>query len=203
MNIVPKTEAKAILEPHVDSITHCILLGWNDYTTRYSAETHLHETRTKANLIRDHIVYHARREFCDKPGVVLREFNGLFLVEVDGKLSIRFKKLDCGLRSSNIPTQQALAFNQQLLLPGIPPAPTRLNAGYVPNEWWTDIKGLFVVCPNGNGVEWSIEIAESESTPAISEFPMPTHDSATTATPRVRPRTDEALREVTTHESKR
>jgi hypothetical protein len=144
----------------------------------------VHSARTRANIYRDHVVDHARRNFAGKEFVRPVETpNGLFCIEIDGKgsgidgrLLIRFKKLNRKLHASNVLTKQATDFNEQKdVLPQPVQMPlfdgllkverflmTNLNAGYIPNELWTGLEGMFITCPNGKrSIAWFANIGDA------------------------------------------
>lgn len=119
--------------------------------------------RTMASIINDFMVSNARKEFPEGSDVRWYDRRGQFLLCIKGKYRIKFKKLDRGLRPSNIPTMQALEFlhqgmlpsrgHIQLLLPGMPPPMTNLVAGYR----WSAVgekPDIFMVCPNGSDNAW-------------------------------------------------
>src|ERR1044071_1383275 len=127
--------------------------------------------RTRASIIRDHIVSHAREAFDSvRNVVVIDKRNGLFCLEVKGLVVVRFKKLNNQMRTSNIPTQQALAFEKQMSLPEIPHDATHINAGYLPDKLWTNLKGIFVAAPNGKKIDWFVEIGDNGAVMPVLEL---------------------------------
>ncbi len=158
-----RREARVILQPIEDRIRECFDAAWADYQTMYRASQHIHSSRCRANIIYDHVVYHAKRLLSGVPGVEFLESRGLLLVRVQGALLLRFKKLNSALRSSNIPTLQVIAYLEQLELPGMPPAAIRLQAGYLLNGLQTAIQGVYVTCPSGSEIAWHWEIPAAEA----------------------------------------
>lgn len=106
--------------------------------------------------------HHAIRLFDGMTGVHLDIIQGLFLVNIEGKFVVRFKKLRRDRRGSNILTGQTMLFNsQQFDLPGIPARPTSLVAGYQLDGLQQHIDARLITCPNISGVAWHIDIGES------------------------------------------
>src|SRR5262249_13992054 len=152
------------------------------------------------NILRDHIVYHARQLFGGEPGVTIFEKpNGLFCIEIsgepagiDGSIAIRFKKLNSKHLASNVETKQALRFDEQLavfqapmqlslfaeMIESRPREPLHLNAGYVPNELWTNFDGLFLTCPDGkHSISWMLNIESGASGAEVIQIPVETEIS--------------------------
>jgi hypothetical protein len=141
-------------------------------------------SRTRAAFLHDRILVHIRRQFDGEKGVsFVRGRGGLTLLALQHRFLIRFKKLRRDLRTSNIPTQQSLAFARQQTLPGIP-ALTHLNAGYVLNRMQTNIESTHITCPNGKQVAWALPMGGNEA--AVVEFAP--RDTTTETTSRVKGR---------------
>jgi hypothetical protein len=181
-----QSQVEEILKPYFTTFAECFRGGMADYSTKYTDTRIVHSARTRANIFRDHVVDHARRNFEGKEFARPVETpNGLFCIEIDGKgsgidgrLLIRFKKLNKKLLASNVLTKQAADFNEQKdvfsqpvqmpLFDGLSKVefslPTNLNAGYIPNELWTGLEGMFVTCPNGKrSIAWFANIGDSTS----------------------------------------
>ena len=78
------------------------------------------------------------------------------MVDLDGKVQIKFKKLNDKFQPQNIQTNQVRAFMEQQALPGFSPA-TKLIAGYQTQNYNREIKCVAIVCPNGNEIIWRLE----------------------------------------------
>lgn len=155
---ISQFEAEAILEPYRLMIWESITSAWVDYELHYEHVRHLHTSRTRANIIHDHIVFNARKIFDGIEGICLHDINGLFLVEIQEKVLLRFKKLDEEKRCHNIQTQQTVDFFGQMELPYMPPHAIRLIAGYELNSLQTEIKAISITCPNGSNNAWYFEV---------------------------------------------
>lgn len=174
-------QVEEILKPYLMIFAECFRGGMADYSTKYIETRMVHSARTRANIFRDHVVDHARRNFAGKEFVrSVETANGLFCIEIDGegsgiegRLLIRFKKLNGKLQASNVLTKQAVDFNDQKEVLPQPvqmslfgdlskvklPLPTNLNAGYIPNELWTGLEGMYLTCPNGKrSIAWFANI---------------------------------------------
>lgn len=192
-------QIRQILDSQMERLEQCFRGGLADYLKHYNGLGHIHSKITQANLLRDHIVDHAKNIFSGKTdeGIYLREMsNGLFCVEMSGKpfgiddaIWIRFKKLSKKLLTANIPTGQALNFNAQrpvaikagqLQLPGVDwglkPSiePDHLNAGYVLNDLRTGFDGLFITFPTGkSSMAWYANIGKRGSQRQATVVPIP------------------------------
>ena len=84
----------------------------------------------------------------------------------NGEISakIRFKKLNDRMRSSNIPTNQAVLFNHQELQPELPNMPPLANItlGYTFNSMRTSAEAVFLTMPNGDRNIWDLETSRGK-----------------------------------------
>jgi hypothetical protein len=176
--------AAPILWPHQSRLYEIVVAAWNDYMTSITEQIRcLQHRRTRACIVHDFMVSHAKRLFEGVPGVHIEDRSGIVLLVIDDRLAIRFKKLDKENRTRNYPTQQALAFMQQLDLPTIPSL-ARLVVGYRLTNLETELESVFVVCPNGLSNAWGMELKP----PAIGGNVVPLTPRPTGPAPVVRPR---------------
>jgi hypothetical protein len=114
-----------------------------------------HDVRAQASCTYAHMVAAADRRFIGRDGVKPLDIRGLkvWLFEQAGVV-VRFKKMDEDGRTRNYPTNQALNFDKQRHLPGLPPEPVRLAAGYVLDATGTELLRSQISCPNGRDVLW-------------------------------------------------
>ena len=75
---------------------------------------------------------------------------------------IRFKKMNKDGYITGIRTKQMEDYDDGNELPGLPPIPLRLSAGYWENETGTKINRTQIAKPSGKIVEWSAAILPSE-----------------------------------------
>lgn len=168
---ISEAEAKIILDPYKTRLRECVTHAWKDYESQYGPMRHIHTPRTRANIVHDHMVHHAKRLFESDTDVSMYEVKGLFLVEIGGQLHVRFKKLDEDKRHHNYPTPQNLEFWEQLFLPGMPHL-IRLVAGYELNDLQTDINAVYITCPNGSCNAWYFELENEIAQAEIVELPV-------------------------------
>ena len=159
---VSSEEAKLILAPHLDNLQICVSRGLQEYCSAYPSVRHLHSPWSRATLVRDHIVAQVRKAFEEVEGIKIIQKQGLFLLSIEGKLLLRFKKFNRKMLTRNHPTQQAFRFSEQLSIPGFPPAATNINVGYMPNDLWTDALKVLITCPSGSSsINWYIDITSN------------------------------------------
>jgi hypothetical protein len=114
-----------------------------------------HDVRAQATCTYTHMVAGADRRFLGREGVRILDIRGLKLwLFEQASVVIRFKKMDEDGRSRNYPTKQAKAFDAQLELPGLPPKPVRLTAGYLLDRTGTDFVQAQLARPDGPEVLW-------------------------------------------------
>lgn len=114
-----------------------------------------HDVRAQATCTYTHMVAGADRRFLGLEGVRLLEIRGLKLWLFEhASIVVRFKKMDEDGRSRNYPTKQAKAFDAQLELPGLPPKPVRLTAGYLLDPTGTEFVRSQIARPDGREALW-------------------------------------------------
>jgi hypothetical protein len=97
----------------------------------------------------------ADRRFFGREGIRVIEIRGLKLwLFESASVVVRFKKMDEDGRSRNYPTKQARDFDAQLELPGLPPKPVRLTAGYLLDETGIDFVRSQIARPYGREALW-------------------------------------------------
>jgi hypothetical protein len=175
----------------------CITRAWRDLDEVPAKIRSDMSPRTRAAFVNDRTILHARREFeNDRRVAFIRGKGGLFVLGICEAFLLRFKKLKPSLRSSNIPTQQAMAFAQQGELENMPPASTHINAGYILNRMQTEIAAKFVTCPVGKRLEWVIDLTAVSQGEVVPMTPQPGQPKTrTTIVPKVTPapkRTEES-----------
>ena len=149
MKPIDKAAALEMLGEDLDLIHNCVRLGWDDFDEEYTAEQKMKlSPRTRANTINDLIVFRARSAFDGHLRANCLDINQMFIVAFNSGIAVRFKKLSEGFTASNIPTQQALAFAQQGVLPGISES-VNLNAGYRLDAFATKLEGVYLAYPRG------------------------------------------------------
>ena len=190
-------EAQKILDPHIEDLRACIRVGWHDWETLTQAMPVVGvrtSNRTRAGIVYDAIATEARKRFRNKPGVDLLSELGFLIVVFDGQLALRFKKYRYGLRTSNIATHQQLSFAWQAEMDGLPPAATKVVAGYLLNRLQDDIARMAITCSVGPDLRWTIDVADA---PTAATRPIPitaTSDAGEPTPPVVRPARGEETR---------
>jgi len=156
---ISRADAEAILAPFRPTILEVINSAWRDYQTQYTQVSPIHTKTTRATIMRDHMVYHARRLFDGMNGAQIVEKAGLFLVQIQETIILRFKKFNDDEHTSNYPTQQAIDYHEQQELAFMSKKATRLEAGWQPNELYTAFRAL-ISCPRGLGLDaaWVIDL---------------------------------------------
>ena len=98
---------------------------------------------------------------------------GRFLVEVDGRLLLQFKKLTRDLVTVNNPTETSEAFDRQQEIEGVPALP-RLTVGYQLGQYRTDLAGIYLAFLIGKECIWHHDLRTGEGSIGMDlEFPTP------------------------------
>lgn len=121
------------------------------------------DARAQAACTYAHMLAEADRRFLELPGVRHFDLNGLKLWHFEeAGVVIRFKKMDEDGRSRNYPTKQAKKFDGQMELPGLPPAPVRLTAGYLLDATGTGFVRSQIAMPLGKTTKWCLAVVPAE-----------------------------------------
>ena len=79
-------------------------------------------------------------------------------------LFIRFKKLDESLKPSNHQSKRIeLIQSQDGEIPGIPAKPTLADVGYIPDETFSSLKDIYIVCRTNEVIRWKFNLSEDSS----------------------------------------
>ena len=179
---------QAALEPYVDSIRDCIKSAWDEYRDHFKTFNGILSSRTRASAIRDFIIERVQQAYASDPMVHVENIRGMLLLVVgtNPEISLRFKKLNRKLLTSNSRTVQALNYSKQLSIPGLLPETVYLNAGYQLNDTDTDIE-CYVTYPNGERqIAWYIHLPSKVGTQPIISIPI---EEEKHVVKRVRPKT--------------
>jgi hypothetical protein len=161
--MLDQNNAAKILAPYLSRIHEAILAGFRHRQT-YGEELTRHTPRTRASLVNDLIVDHARRRLAPL-GVRAFSIQNRIVFDIRGELLLQFKKLNGRtLATSNYPTFFAQLFNQQQELPGLPAELPRLIAGFVPSRDWTKSEGVHITMPMGDDLAWSFPLSGNQTT---------------------------------------
>jgi hypothetical protein len=126
-----------------------------EYPEKVIAE---HDDTTAANCIRSHMWTDMLRRFDGRPGCALLTIRQLRILNYRDLLVFRFKKVNSEGRHHNYQTKQQMNFDDQLPLPGIPSAATRLTSGYQPDIIGEMIERIIISRPMGLHTTWAAQV---------------------------------------------
>lgn len=176
MGLITQEEAMAILEPHISALRGIPLDAWAEYHSEIPENLLVAFcSRTRASAVHNLMVKNAAQYAAANSATVrLFERQKMAGITIDGRLAIRFKKLDEESLSRNQPTQQVQDFRGQQALDGIDAA-HNLELGYVLNQEETEILEVRVVHPSGQAVYWWSQLGDAgEARGTIELFTPPT-----------------------------
>jgi len=190
--ILSEEEAKAILEPFHDQFYGLIAAGvgrWKaEVSPAFSRPTssfrhqaihalHVEEARARLGDAKDvKILEPTRQRARVKAAPVLGtrrkrtsrpEGAGRFLLLIEDLVVVQLKKLDRDLRTANYPTAQAVRFDAQQLIPGVPVG-TRVTLGYRLNATAQEIAAVAIVCQGPLFPRWWYELGVEDPVAALS-----------------------------------
>jgi hypothetical protein len=189
-------EAQDVLRNYHGDLMSTIQSGFSDWLKIREFANTLpggmlnYKARTKAGIIHDHIEKHARTSFEQKEGIAVDNFNGVFGLNIQDELFVRFKKMDSTYAVRNMHTKQHKNYMKQFQIDGFPEKPTFLFAGYIPDRSWSSIKGIYVACWIGNTLEWVDEFGKYTAEQGVINFEQSTGDVYTQIEKRIKLKKD-------------
>jgi|GEM_PF-4925152 len=166
-HLMPESEARSHLEPHLSAIYGCVEGGWGDWNALLieSPRVAIVRSATRANLVYDFIADRLGNYF-EVQGITMVKKAGIITASLaEGRLALRIKKFQHPekLTTAGIPTQERLRqMYQQVTLDGL--AVTYLTIGYFPDELGEGLDVVAIACSFGNQLQWSINLKlEGES----------------------------------------
>lgn len=164
-----KQRAAEMVQRYRSVIEECFDSGYDDWVERHRDELTFHGGRTKSSYIWDCIVERLRCALGADPDFRFINTCGTTYIAYGQCFLIKVKKLNRGLRASNVPTRTSERFNHQRQL-GFGDDLTHVYLGYVPDDLNTRIEQIHLTCPNGNHVAWSIPVTGDTSSQHPIEF---------------------------------
>jgi len=166
MSLVEQQEVIDVLGDRFIPIREAIWQGWAEWLDMSDRHRAALTRRARSDVVHDFIVEHAATLL---PDAAIFDCAQLKLFVFQSRFALRFKKLDRRLRTSNQPTGQVTDFRRQQPIQMVP-AVHNLEAGYVLDKAGQDIESLHLVCPNGPGVYWDIDLTSDAVSRGTSEL---------------------------------
>jgi len=184
MTPISKVQAQQQIGPYHDRIAEAVYSAWDKLVQEVLALFPGATVRFKRNAMYELMIQKARPLFEDVDGLKLIETKRgrilLIVKSAANPLILRFKKVNNKFETSNYPTQESLAYDNQMpYLPGIPPG-ARITVGYVMNEQETELRSVHIICSKGNIVYWDYPLSREgatvevvPATPFLPALPSP------------------------------
>jgi len=177
LSLVSETEARSILRPFERLLFECVLDAWASWSSICASHPHVRiasRGRGRSGLVYELIVENVRTRFQEIKNVAVTEARGFVEIYIDGKVALRFKKVNNKLRSSNYPTKQQLLYSNQLPLFGDSLVAARLTVGYQLDPTASEITKVAVIYPKGRNPVWAYTIGgENDTDVGALQFPAP------------------------------
>jgi hypothetical protein len=160
--LMTEDEARELLGGHLADLRECLQAGWDDWKAHLATNPKAasHRPSTRASMVYDFVVGAAKAKFEDNDDVHVSEARGyLTLTFAQPRIVVlRFKKFASKkLRTSGIPTQQRIEFNNQwTAIEGLDV--TNVVAGYLLDTVGSEPVRLAITCPLGKCVMWAIDL---------------------------------------------
>lgn len=173
-------QAQAIIGDAKEKLLGIVLSGFDDYIRGYGDKSHTHHARTRACLIHDLIVARAKELQCQMEGFVFVGRRPRNFFNLREQIIIQFKKLEPTLLAMNLQTTLALALQEspQISIPGIPPRLPLITVGYVPNQIFTAVDGVFITYVENQKLKWHIPLVGEMDALLIMPDEHEQHDSS-------------------------
>src|ERR1051325_7384715 len=147
---IPPDDAENLLNRLFNDFWMIVGAAWQSWENLPALERMKLDARARAACINRFIVFEAKLHFSKVNGVNVVERRGMFLLSVEGRVLLRFKKLREDKKTSNVPTRQQKLFSTHKELPEMPPHAAYLTVGYMLNITETGIEAVLVTCQNGS-----------------------------------------------------
>ncbi|MFE4817857.1 hypothetical protein ACFRFU_15830 [Streptomyces sp. NPDC056704] len=179
-NASPMDRASCVrlLQPFQNKFDQCFRDAWDrwqDWLKKLEGSPADVSSRSRANMLYDFITAEVVKQFIGVEHVRVRKERGFLVLHIQNRVAIRFKKFrGRKLKTSGIPTGQALAFQGQTLEFSSEVEPmTHLVAGYLLDSFELDLAKLAITCSLDGEHLWApIEIIPDAGQGGIT-IPMP------------------------------
>jgi hypothetical protein len=152
-----REKAREMVNRYGGVFKQCFESAFNNWIERHRDELSIHRGRTRSSFVWDCVVEQLRSSLALDGKFRFIDTRGTTYIVYDQCLLMKVKKLDRGLKTSNLPTFTSERFNHQMDL-GFGQDWTHVYLGYVPDDLNTRIEQIHLTCPNGNKLAWSIPI---------------------------------------------
>ncbi|MGI8952941.1 MAG: hypothetical protein ACR2FN_15320 [Chitinophagaceae bacterium] len=177
-------ETYDVIAPYLDDYLDCVQKGFSDYVKINEFKNSLDvysefEIRTRASVIHDRICGRLADKFGHSPEIKVGKWNQVFALKFADLIFLRNKKFRKGGKVSSYHTPQHKSFLKQALIEGLPDDPTFVIGGYIPNDTYTELKGIYLGCWGVDGLEWFTKVGEYVVEQAKIIFPEFTEEAIT------------------------
>lgn len=156
-NLLSKEEVIKLVKPYAEKIYDKIFLGFSDYLFHDSDVGHIHDKTTKSNVIRSRIINRIKELILEMPKWRWVVKNRMICIVIEGKIWLRFKKLNNNFRTRNVSTDQVDDFrDQKKLEKTIASKYINVDIGWLLNEFYNEIKDIYIVAPDGDKNMWRV-----------------------------------------------
>jgi hypothetical protein len=166
--LLTSEQAYQLLHPHFDRIAACVGAGfdaWSGFQERSPEECLPLTSCTVAGIIQNHMVQYAKTVFGGmEPDVAVLGDSGFLIVDLFGRIKMRFKKLSERLHPYNVSTHQQRACDNQMLFER---GATLVTAGYRMTPFG-EFRDAHIVCWSGSELRWSLRLPDVGAAGGIS-----------------------------------
>ncbi|WP_429499412.1 hypothetical protein ACQUFY_20990 [Robbsia andropogonis] len=169
MPFISEESAYQIVKPYLGDLLGIVREAWSDWL-RNPVAAQMQHPRTRAEIVWNQMVSHAKRRFDGDPRVKVQPVKFWQGILIDGKVFIRMKKAEKSLLSRNYPTPSAFAFNDQEndLFDGV----SRLEVVYVLSEDEADLERVVLVQRHQKKITWALSLVSDDDQSSQEVLPF-------------------------------
>lgn len=154
------SELEQALIPYISLLQTAVSFGWDQWQHKYKADRGILSRRSRASIVRDHMVYKATELVSQHPELRCITYRGRYFVVISDKVLVQFKKLNGKRLTSNPVTKQSSSIESQIPLAGMPENAIYVQAGYILDVSESDLAEMCVTYQFGRNVLWFLNLSQ-------------------------------------------
>ncbi|NQW23602.1 MAG: hypothetical protein HQ475_09185 [SAR202 cluster bacterium] len=167
------SDLETSLAPYFDLFHTAVTFGWNEWRRKYKDDASILTRRSRASIVRDHILSKAIALVADKPELRIVSYRGRDFIVIHDQVLVTFKKLDRKGRASNPATDQSTKINEQIPLSGMPLGAKYVQAGYILDVTQSDFQEMRLTYQCGTDVLWHLTLSDANvPAPRLEDAPQ-------------------------------
>lgn len=154
--LLTKEEVVKLVTPYAEKIYDKIFLGFAEYLKHDADVGHIHDRTTKSNIIRSRIISRIKELVLECPSWRWVVRSRMICIVIEGKIWLRFKKLNNKFLTQNVSTGQVNAFRAQRKTERTKGRYLNVDIGWLLNEFYNEIQDIYIVAPMEKKNMWRV-----------------------------------------------